>query len=103
MARHFRIDDILPDAQHAEFTAFVLRRGTTIDDAWGWLDDHGHVLSRAAVHRWMRRVRDARVADPAGDLRQLLIERVRGMTPDELVAFHNRIKALPPLAALPPS
>jgi hypothetical protein len=54
MARHFKVLDILSDADRAEYEALLRQPSTTVDAAFEWLESRGYSISRGAVHNHKR-------------------------------------------------
>ncbi|MGE5608938.1 MAG: phage protein Gp27 family protein [Bacillota bacterium] len=54
MARHFKVLDILSDADRAEYEALLRQPSTTVDAALEWLAARGYSISRGAVHNHKR-------------------------------------------------
>jgi hypothetical protein len=90
MPLHFKVDDVLTETERAELVVFVLRRSTTVDQAWAWLRTRGKKVSRGAVHNWIVNVKATEGA-PDAQLRAALLDVVRRMTPEEVRRWTEEI------------
>jgi len=72
MARHFKVDDTLtPEHRNELLTLAAVQPSTTVDQLHAWTRQHGYFISRTAVWKWHRNLRELS-ASPIDQIVRLL-------------------------------
>jgi hypothetical protein len=100
MARHFKVNDLLSDADRPAYEELLRRPSTTIDVAHAWLTERGLQVCRGAVHNHFRHFRltsngvQAMIERQKKALRQVELDVRNGVTAGEALAKFAKILGL---------